>query len=152
MWSVGSILTGLLSFMLEESNSVGSIRSNLAERQKLAVLSHAFNRSNPIFRKTFPELAELTPSRTSKTSEEEEEVSSGAVIDSGLEKERDVLQGEAKKRIITKKKINNVTKIPAGAIATAGSAPQWQSTLMSLLSLSLAAAVFLSFYWAFMAE
>lgn len=44
-WSVSTILTGLLSFMLAEEMTTGSIRSTAAEKKTLAAASHAWNRS-----------------------------------------------------------------------------------------------------------
>ena len=56
MWSVGTILTGLISFMLEDGASIGSIRTPDATRRKLAVNSHRFNRKDKIFVQLFPHL------------------------------------------------------------------------------------------------
>ena len=55
-WSVASILNGVLSFMLESTPTVGSVEASLAERRRLAVASHAFNRKVPLFCELFPEL------------------------------------------------------------------------------------------------
>jgi ubiquitin-conjugating enzyme E2 J2 len=55
-WSVASILNGVLSFMLEATPTVGSIETSLAERRRLALASHAFNRKTPLFVELFPEL------------------------------------------------------------------------------------------------
>lgn len=58
MWSVSSILTGLLSFMMDTSPTTGSVTTTVAEKQKLAKASLAFNCKNPTFRKLFPEYVE----------------------------------------------------------------------------------------------
>ncbi|KAF5197187.1 Ubiquitin-conjugating enzyme e2 [Thalictrum thalictroides] len=58
MWSVSSILTGLLSFMMDNSPTTGSVSSTVAERQRLAKASLAFNCKNPTFKKIFPEYIE----------------------------------------------------------------------------------------------
>ncbi|XVF25301.1 hypothetical protein REPUB_Repub13aG0201600 [Reevesia pubescens] len=55
MWSVSSILTGLLSFMMDNSPTTGSVNTTAAEKQRLAKTSLAFNCKNPTFRKLFPE-------------------------------------------------------------------------------------------------
>ncbi|KAJ3175724.1 Ubiquitin-conjugating enzyme E2 6, partial [Irineochytrium annulatum] len=55
-WSVATILTGLLSFMLEETPTTGSIKTSIEERRVLAKNSHAWNLQNPKFRAVFPEL------------------------------------------------------------------------------------------------
>lgn len=54
MWSVGTILTGLLSFMYDNANSTGVVTSTPAEKSALAAQSLAFNVRSPTFRKLFP--------------------------------------------------------------------------------------------------
>uniref|UniRef100_A0A7N0RJL8 E2 ubiquitin-conjugating enzyme n=2 Tax=Kalanchoe fedtschenkoi TaxID=63787 RepID=A0A7N0RJL8_KALFE len=58
MWSVSSILTGLLSFMMDTSPTTGSVTTTDAEKRSLAKASLAFNCKNPTFRKIFPEYVE----------------------------------------------------------------------------------------------
>ena len=58
MWSVGTILTGLLSFMNEAAHTTGSISSTKAEKRRFAKLSLESNLRNPMFRKLFPEYQE----------------------------------------------------------------------------------------------
>ncbi|KAG8656572.1 ubiquitin-conjugating enzyme E2 34 [Manihot esculenta] len=58
MWSVSSILTGLLSFMMDHSPTTGSVTTTDAEKARLAKTSLAFNCKNPTFRKLFPEYVE----------------------------------------------------------------------------------------------
>ncbi|KAK7855303.1 ubiquitin-conjugating enzyme E2 34 isoform X2 [Quercus suber] len=58
MWSVSSILTGLLSFMMDNSPTTGSVNTTVAEKQRLAKASLAFNCKNATFRKLFPEYVE----------------------------------------------------------------------------------------------
>ncbi|XP_050233674.1 ubiquitin-conjugating enzyme E2 34-like [Mercurialis annua] len=55
MWSVSSILTGLLSFMVDNSPTTGSVNTTAAEKLRLAKASLAFNCKNPTFKKLFPE-------------------------------------------------------------------------------------------------
>eukprot|EP01125_Pyxidicula_operculata_P022021 TRINITY_DN883_c1_g1_i2.p1 TRINITY_DN883_c1_g1~~TRINITY_DN883_c1_g1_i2.p1 ORF type:complete len:196 (-),score=27.03 TRINITY_DN883_c1_g1_i2:382-969(-) len=63
MWSVSSILTGLLSFMLEDKSTHGSVSSTTQEKRRFAKYSSDFNQKNPVFRKYFPDLLKspLTP-------------------------------------------------------------------------------------------
>ena len=55
-WSVASILNGVLSFMLESTPTVGSVDASEAERKRLALASHAWNRKSPLFCELFPNL------------------------------------------------------------------------------------------------
>ncbi|KAK4689117.1 hypothetical protein P7C73_g979, partial [Tremellales sp. Uapishka_1] len=61
-WSVATILTGLLSFMLSDEITAGAVKSTLTEKKQLAAQSHAFNLSSKKFRDIFPIYA--TPSMT----------------------------------------------------------------------------------------
>jgi len=54
-WSVATILTGLLSFMLSDEMTTGSMQTPERERQILASRSHAWNISQPRFRQAFPD-------------------------------------------------------------------------------------------------
>ncbi|MCO5587891.1 hypothetical protein L7F22_041843 [Adiantum nelumboides] len=58
MWSVSSILTGLLSFMMEKAPTTGSVSSTDEEKRRFAQASLAFNCKSPIFRKMFPDYVE----------------------------------------------------------------------------------------------
>ncbi|KAL3632119.1 Ubiquitin-conjugating enzyme E2 34 [Castilleja foliolosa] len=58
MWSVSSILTGLLSFMMDNSPTTGSVSTTDEEKRRLAKSSLAFNCKIPAFRKLFPEYVE----------------------------------------------------------------------------------------------
>ncbi|XP_075153912.1 ubiquitin-conjugating enzyme E2 J2 [Haematobia irritans] len=57
-WCVGTILTGLLSFMLESTATLGSIETTTYEKQQLAKKSLAFNLKNPHFVELFPDICE----------------------------------------------------------------------------------------------
>jgi len=57
-WSVSTILTGLLSFMLERSPTLGSIDTTVTEKRYLAEQSAEFNLNDKIFCELFPEVAE----------------------------------------------------------------------------------------------
>jgi ubiquitin-conjugating enzyme E2 J2 len=60
---VGTILTGLLSFMYDNQPTTGSITSTRAEKQRLARESLATNAKSATFAKVFPEWVELHQKR-----------------------------------------------------------------------------------------
>jgi hypothetical protein len=57
LWSVSSILTGVLSFMVENSPTLGSMQSSAATRRQLAQRSMKFNVCNKTFVQLFPKHA-----------------------------------------------------------------------------------------------
>lgn len=57
-WSVGTILNGILSFMLESTPTVGSVETTLAQKRNYARLSHAANRKDATFKLLFPQLVQ----------------------------------------------------------------------------------------------
>ncbi|KAK3795393.1 hypothetical protein RRG08_000704 [Elysia crispata] len=69
-WSVSTILTGLLSFMLEKSPTLGSIETSLYTKRQLAAQSGAFNLNNKTFCDLFPEAAEKIRDQLRKQAEE----------------------------------------------------------------------------------
>lgn len=70
MWSVGTILNGLLSFMYDSQPTTGSITATPAERQRLARESLGFNMKNPNFRKLFPEWVEEHARRSEESAKQ----------------------------------------------------------------------------------
>jgi len=54
-WSVATILTGLLSFMLSDEMTTGSVTSTDAHKRTFAARSHAWNITQPRFREAFPD-------------------------------------------------------------------------------------------------
>ncbi|XP_033763112.1 ubiquitin-conjugating enzyme E2 J2-like [Pecten maximus] len=69
-WSVSTILTGLLSFMLEKSPTLGSIETSDATKRQLAAASGQFNLSDKIFTELFPDVAEGIQEEQRKRAEE----------------------------------------------------------------------------------
>lgn len=68
-WSVDTILTGLLSFFLSDSESgYGSVQSSDEQRRQLARSSWAHNATDPDFVQLFPELME-PPERRASTAQ-----------------------------------------------------------------------------------
>ena len=59
LWTVASVLNGLLSFMMSEDGGFGTVRNpDKNTRKKLAKESWKFNLKNKTFCKLFPDLAE----------------------------------------------------------------------------------------------
>ena len=70
LWSVGSILSGLLSFMLETKPTLGSIETSNKKKRELAKLSMEENIRNEQFRRFFPDLVvEYQKKKTTESSE-----------------------------------------------------------------------------------
>ncbi|CAG0920422.1 unnamed protein product [Notodromas monacha] len=57
-WSVSTILTGLLSFMLESSYTLGSVETSDKEKADLAHQSLEFNLADKVFLELFPDCVE----------------------------------------------------------------------------------------------
>ncbi|KAF7317615.1 UBC-like protein [Mycena kentingensis (nom. inval.)] len=58
-WSVATILTGLLSFMLADEMTTGSVTSTDAHKRAFAARSHAHNIAQARFRDAFPEYSDV---------------------------------------------------------------------------------------------
>ncbi|KZP01702.1 UBC-like protein [Calocera viscosa TUFC12733] len=58
-WSVATILTGLLSFMLSDEITTGSITTTDLDKKAFAKKSHEFNRGHKKFREIFPDVSRL---------------------------------------------------------------------------------------------
>lgn len=68
-WSISTILTGLLSFMLENTPTLGSIESTLREKHKCARESLEFNLKNEVFCELFPDIVAEIKSKLSARKE-----------------------------------------------------------------------------------
>eukprot|EP00158_Paraphelidium_tribonemae_P001016 Partr_v1_DN23857_c0_g1_i2_m63793 putative Ubiquitin-conjugating enzyme e2 len=85
-WSVASILTGLLSFMMEETATSGSIQTTVGERRIFASQSRTWNRQhNAKFKDLFPELHAQPATADAVTTSTSGPTSPG----SSLDKDRD---------------------------------------------------------------
>ncbi|XP_060560018.1 ubiquitin-conjugating enzyme E2 J2-like [Ruditapes philippinarum] len=62
-WSVSTILTGMLSFMLEKTPTLGSLETSDYTKRQLAAQSNAFNLKDKIFCELFPDDAEKNGNR-----------------------------------------------------------------------------------------
>lgn len=89
-WSVSTILTGLLSFMLETAPTYGSIESSDAEKRRLAKESLKFNLKSSQFCEFFPEIADeirekldkeiKTPATSEQTQSNTDTTSPGSLV------------------------------------------------------------------------
>jgi len=70
MWSVASILTGLMSFMVDEQPTTGSMVTSKSVKKALARDSIKYNLNNSLFRKVFPDLLEDLQERQRQREEE----------------------------------------------------------------------------------
>jgi len=70
MWSIGTILMGLYSFMLEDAPTYGSITTSDEYKKKAAQDSLYFNIKNKLFSDLFPELVELYYQKQKKLEQE----------------------------------------------------------------------------------
>ena len=52
-WSIGTLLTGLLSFMNSDEQTTGGIQASSVERKRLSLASKKFNESDKVFRELF---------------------------------------------------------------------------------------------------
>ena len=77
-WSVSTILTGLLSFMVENSPTSGSIESSDQTKRRLAAESRQFNVLNTVFCELYPELTEEINEAIKKKAEKERQDSLSA--------------------------------------------------------------------------
>ncbi|KAG5681902.1 hypothetical protein PVAND_011307 [Polypedilum vanderplanki] len=68
-WSVSTILTGLLSIMLENTPLLGSCESTTYEKKKLAINSLEFNLKNETFNELFPDLVTEIKAKLEKINE-----------------------------------------------------------------------------------
>lgn len=59
-WSVATILTGLLSFMLSDEMTTGSVTSSDSHKRAFAARSHAWNLIQPKFKEAFPDYCTST--------------------------------------------------------------------------------------------
>ncbi|EEB19486.1 ubiquitin-conjugating enzyme E2, putative [Pediculus humanus corporis] len=71
-WTVSTILTGLLSFMIEDTKTLGSIKSTAFEKKQLAYQSLKFNIENKIFQELFPDICKVTIENRKAVQEMEE--------------------------------------------------------------------------------
>lgn len=68
-WSASTILTGLLSIMLENTPLLGSCESTTNEKRRLAMNSLEFNLKNEIFNELFPDLVTEIKEKLEKINE-----------------------------------------------------------------------------------
>ncbi|KAL2749377.1 ubiquitin-conjugating enzyme E2 J2 [Vespula maculifrons] len=72
-WSVSTILTGLLSFMIEKSPTFGSITTTDYEKRELAMQSLEYNLRDKMFCELFPETVEVIKAELERRKELEKQ-------------------------------------------------------------------------------
>lgn len=82
-WSVSTILTGLLSFMVENNPTMGSIETSDYEKKVLAKQSLDVNLSNKTFIDLFPDLVNEIRDRKKKLAASDKKSVSGRVTELG---------------------------------------------------------------------
>ncbi|XP_046556659.1 ubiquitin-conjugating enzyme E2 J2-like [Haliotis rubra] len=83
-WSVSTILTGLLSFMLEKSPTLGSIETSDYTKRQLAAQSGTFNLGDKVFCELFSDIAENIRAEIRRREEEmQRSTDSSGNIDGG---------------------------------------------------------------------
>lgn len=82
-WSVATILTGLLSFMLEKSPTFGSIETSDYEKRHLAQQSLTFNLKDKVFTELFPDTVEEIQVKIDEREAELAERARAAAVSSG---------------------------------------------------------------------
>ncbi|XP_053672604.1 ubiquitin-conjugating enzyme E2 J2 [Anopheles nili] len=84
-WSVATILTGLLSFMLEATPTMGSCETTIHEKRRYAQQSLEFNMKNEVFQELFPEICEEISERLQKIEEQRKLAASTDGIPNGTD-------------------------------------------------------------------
>ncbi|KAJ6580760.1 ubiquitin-conjugating enzyme/RWD-like protein [Mycena capillaripes] len=79
-WSVATILTGLLSFMLSDEMTTGSVTSTDAHKRAFAARSHAWNIAQPRFKEAFPEVLLFPQIRDLPNMGEREQTTTAAAL------------------------------------------------------------------------
>ncbi|XP_033103879.1 ubiquitin-conjugating enzyme E2 J2-like [Anneissia japonica] len=69
-WSVSTILTGLLSFMVETNPTLGSIETSEYTKRQLCAQSGAFNVKNKVFCELFPAISREIKNELKRKEEE----------------------------------------------------------------------------------
>ncbi|KAH8103916.1 UBC-like protein [Cristinia sonorae] len=70
-WSVATILTGLLSFMLSDEMTTGSVTTSDADKRAYAARSHAWNLEQRRFKEAFPDFCTPTTKPVPNMAEKE---------------------------------------------------------------------------------
>lgn len=88
MWTVSSILTGLLSFMIEDQITTGSLKTTDAEKQQFAAASLDYNLQHAQLKSMFQQELQTAKCQSNKTTEP----SSSQVLDAAQSTDAQVAQ------------------------------------------------------------
>jgi hypothetical protein len=114
LWSVSAVLTGLLTFMLLDEDTVGSITTTASEKRALSRASHTFNRKNKVFQEVFSEFIRDPPTAAAASNTSPAGPSNALGISTDA-------AGAARSQCARLKKVS-VQKLPATANLTTGEA------------------------------
>jgi len=81
-WSVSTILTGLLSFMLSDEMTTGSVTTTDADKRAYAARSHSWNLTQRKFKEAFPEFCTSVPRDLPNMGEKDRGSAPTAVLES----------------------------------------------------------------------
>lgn len=87
-WSVSTILTGLLSFMLEKTPTLGSVETSEYEKRCFATRSHEFNLKSKVYVELFPSLVAKSKDILEKRRAAQENSASALAPDDPLARQR----------------------------------------------------------------
>lgn len=93
-WSVSTILTGLLSFMIEKSPTFGSINTTNYEKKQLAAQSLEYNLRDEMFCELFPETVEVIKAELAHRKKLEKQMRQHSTASEVSSLIRNQLQGE----------------------------------------------------------
>jgi len=126
-WSVATILTGLLSFMLSDEMTTGSVTSSDTHKRVFAAKSHSWNLSQPKFREAFPDYC--TPELRNLPNMGEKERGNADTLPSTVPTPIPPSDSSDPSSAIAKPNSSNAAVSAGGKVDGAGWASAWQKLI-----------------------